>query len=250
MKDVVDVRRELTGTLGSLLRNAGRCDFVNLTVVLGIVVEELVVSDHFGDGEHHRLLLGLIASHGDFGSLEEAFHHHVVALHHGLADGRGQLVFVLHLGHAERTAVGGGLHEARHADALFNLVVADQLFVAFADEQALGHAHAKAAQVVVEHELVEGHGLYEYAAGAVRQVDKLEIALHDAVLAGCSVDGDIGIVEHHQTTILHEREVVTVDGGRGAVVQVDVPVHAFHVDDIHIVTFFVEEGIKSLGGAQ
>ena len=53
----------------------------------------------------------------------------------------------------------------------------------------------EATQVAVEHKLVKGHGLDQHAARGVGDVYQVEVALHGAVLARLSVDGDIGIVE-------------------------------------------------------
>ena len=68
-------------------------------------------------------------------AIQELLDHDFRALQHGLTDGGGQLILVLDLADTERGTVGGGFHEAGHADALLYLVVADQLLVALTDEQ-------------------------------------------------------------------------------------------------------------------
>ena len=73
-------------------------------------------------------------------------------------------------------------------------------------------------------------------------MDEVEVALHQSVLARGAVNGDVSIVEDHSLAILaDEREVVLVDGGHVAVFVFHVPVDALHVDDVNVVTFFVEE---------
>ena len=60
---------------------------------------------------------------------------------------------------------------------------------------------------------------------------KVEIALHQAVLARLAMYGDISVVEHHGLAVLaYEGEVAPVDGCHVAVVKVDVPVGALDVN--------------------
>lgn len=222
----------------------------HLAVVFSVVVEEFVLRHHLRCRKHHALLPRLVASDGDFCSFHVFLHHDVVALHDGFTDGRGELVFVLHLRHTEAAAVGGRLDEARHTDFLLYLVVADEFLVALAYEQAVGHAHSITAQILVEHKLVECHGLDEHATGGVRQVYQFEISLQYSVLARCAVYGDVCVFKEHEFAVLLEREVVAVDGRRCPVVQFHMPVKTFHVYDIHVVAFLVEERVESLRRAQ
>ena len=64
------------------------------------------------------------------------------------------------------------------------------------------------------------------------------------------MDGDVGIVKVVCFSIFLKREVVAVDGRRGAVGQIDAPVEAVEVYDIDIVTLLVKERVESLGGAE
>ena len=250
MEDVVDLAGFLLQGLGQLGRDAGRGDLLHLTVVLGVVVEELVGGDHLGDGEHYRLLARLVAAYGHLGAFEVALYHDLVALHEGVAQGRGELVGILHLGDAEAGTVGGRLHEAGHAhdglDFLFGVFV----FLAATEQDAVGHVDVEGAHEVVEHVFVERHGLHKHTTGGVGNVEQLEIALQDAVLARRAVNGDVGIVEDYGFPVVQEREVVFVDGHDVAVIEVDVPVEFLHVDNVDIVSLFVEKAVEPLGRAQ
>ena len=163
VQNIVDMTGDFSHAFGQFITDAGRCDFLYLTVVFGIIVEELVFGHHLRRREEHGFLLRFVASHRDFGAFQIALHHHHVALHHCLTDGWSQLVFVFHLRHTKAAAIGGRLYKAGHTNALFYLVVAHQLLIAFADEQALSHAHPIAAQILIEHKLVEGHCFHQYA---------------------------------------------------------------------------------------
>ena len=93
--------RNLGHAVGNLLGETGRRNLLHLTVVLGIIVEELITRHDLRSRQHDRFLPGLIATLRDLRAVEEALHHHFRALHHRLADGGSQLVLVLHLGNAE-----------------------------------------------------------------------------------------------------------------------------------------------------
>ena len=60
------------------------------------------------------------------------------------------------------------------------------------------------------------------------------------------MNGNVGIVEGHFMTILLEREVVLVNLGNAAISKVYVPIVLFHVDHIHVITFFIEERVQTL----
>ena len=64
------------------------------------------------------------------------------------------------------------------------------------------------------------------------------------------MDGDIGVVEQFGLAVLDEGEIVAVNLGCRAVMQFDMPVLTFDINDIDIVTLLVEEGVKSLCRAQ
>ena len=64
------------------------------------------------------------------------------------------------------------------------------------------------------------------------------------------MNGDISIVKPHGLSILNKREVVAVNTCRDASGKLDMPVLTLDVDNIHIITFFVEERIQSLCRAQ
>ena len=44
----------------------------------------------------------------------------------------------------------------------------------------------------------------------------------------------------------NERKIVLVDSCRCTVLQVNMPVQALHIDDIYVITVFVEERVQSL----
>ena len=123
MQDVVDGRGELLCPFGLLGRYACRRNFLHLSVVLRVIVEELILRHYFRDREDHTLVLGLIAADGNLGAFEERLNHHFVALHHCHAHGSCQLIGMLHLAHAETAAVAGWLNEARHTYGLHNLLL-------------------------------------------------------------------------------------------------------------------------------
>ena len=64
------------------------------------------------------------------------------------------------------------------------------------------------------------------------------------------MNGDIGIVKQTGLAVLYKREVVTVNLGRSAIRQIDVPILSLDVDNIDIVALLVEKRIESLCGAQ
>ena len=250
MQDVVDAAGLGLQCCRQLRRYAGRRDLLHLAVVLRVVVEELIGRDDFGDGEDHAFLLGLIAAHGHLGAVQVAFNHHLLALHEGISQGRGQLVGILHLRNAEAGTVGSRFHEAGHAQPILNFLLGVLVLLASAKQDAVGHVHAKGAQVVVQCKLLEGQCFDEHGAGGVGQVEQVEVALHDAVLARCAMYGDVGVVEPHGLAFELEGEVVLVDLLCRAVGQVHVPVGAFDVDDEDVVTVVIEEGVQSLSRAQ
>ena len=64
VEDVVDIACEFGYTLSRFLAEACRSDFLNLTVVFCVIVEELVVGDNLRGWQYNRLCLGLVASDG------------------------------------------------------------------------------------------------------------------------------------------------------------------------------------------
>ena len=202
MQYVVDARGLLGNSPGCLLAQACRRYLLYLTIVLGVIVEELVACHHLGSGQHDGLLCRLVYALRNLHAVEESLDHHLIALHECHTKGWCQLVGILHLRHAKAGAVGSRLHKAGHAYALGYLLLVVAL--AAAQQNAVGNPHAKSAQIVVEYILVERHGLDKHAAGAVGQVYEVEISLHHAILAWLAMDGYIGIVEVHRPVAKHE----------------------------------------------
>ena len=64
------------------------------------------------------------------------------------------------------------------------------------------------------------------------------------------MDGVVGVVKPYGFAVEFEREVVFVDFSRISVVEVDVPVESFDVDDKDVVAFLVEKRVESLRRAQ
>src|SRR5574344_317290 len=104
--------------------------------------------------------------------------------------------------------------------------------------------------MLVQHKLIESHGLYQHTARAIWEMYQVEVSLQNTVLTWSTMNGDIGIIEHCGLTVLHKGEVITVDNNRGTVRQFHMPVTSLHIHDIYIVTLFVEERVKSLSRAQ
>ena len=239
MEDIVDTGCGLCHLFSSLWRETGWSDFLYLTVILGIVIEELIAGYHLGSWQYHGLLCSLVDALGNLNTIEEAFNHNLVALHECYTESWSQLVGILHLAYTEATAVSSRLHETRHTDALGNLVLI--ILFATTEQDTVCHVHAETAQVIVEHILVEGHCLYQHTTCRVWQVDKVEVSLHHTILTRLSVDGNISIIEVYMLAILYERKVVLIDFGCLAIIESHVPVGTLYIDQVNIVSLFVEE---------
>ena len=250
MQDVIDATGLSSHSLSCLRRQTGRRDFLNLSVVFRIIVEELIVGHHLCCRQHDGALLGLIDANGDLRSVHESLNHHLLVFHERRTEGRSQTVEILHLRHTKAGTVGSRFHEARHAHRLEQLLFGKLFLLTMTDEDAGCNVHTIAGKVFVQDIFVEGQRLHQYAAGAIGQVEEFEIALHDTILARSTVDGDIGIVEPDGLAVEFEGEIVLVDFRRLATLQIHMPVEAFDIDDIDIVAFFVEEGIDTLCRAQ
>ena len=72
-----------------------------MAVVFSIVIKELVIGNHLGNRKHYGLFLGLIASHGNFGAVEESLYHHLIVLLESVLDGWSEFTLVFHLGDAK-----------------------------------------------------------------------------------------------------------------------------------------------------
>ena len=236
--------------MAQLLADARGSDLIDFALVLGIKVEEFVVCDDFRDGEYHFLAGHFVTTAGKLRPGHESLHHDLVALVHCPVDGRTQLFECLHLGDAEAAAAGIGLHEAGQADVVDDLIVRHQVFTAATYHQTLADADAKTLQVLIQCELVEGHGLYEHAAGGVGETDEVEIALQDAVLAGRSVNGDVGEVGLHGATTNLEGEVFAAHGHTFAVGKFCLPFKAVQHYDEYFEFLLVHEAVDALCTAQ
>ena len=56
----------------------------------------------------------------------------------------------------------------------------------------------------------------------------------------------VGIIEHNHLAVDDAREVAAVHLDGASVLKIDMPVLPFHIDDIDIVTLFVEERVQTL----
>ena len=168
VQDVIDAAR--LGLQGSckLWADAGRSDFLDLTIVLSVVVEELIVSNHLGNREYHTFGLSLVATHGHLGAVEEAFHHYLVVLLEGILDGWCKFVLALYFCYTKARAVVGGFHETWHAKVALDVVLGDVALHVLYQQDAVGNGDAKGAHIVVEHIFVECQSLDKHAAGGVR----------------------------------------------------------------------------------
>ena len=237
----------LGDTLSYIGRETGRSNLLYLTIILGIVVEELVARHHLCGRQDNGLLASLINTLRNFRTLQEALNHNLGTLQHSLADSRSQLVLAFHLADAKTGTVGSRFHEARHTDALLYLIIAYQFLIALTDEQRLCYTDTVAAQILVQHELIERHRLNQYATGRVRQSDEVKVTLQDTILARCTMNGDIGVVKEGGLAVYHEREIVAVNLGRQTVGQFNMPVLSLDINDIDVIALLVEEGVESLG---
>ena len=77
-------------------------------------------------------------------------------------------------------------------------------------------------------------------------MDKVEISLHNTILAWLTMDGDVSIIEVYMFAIKFEREIVFINFHNLAIVEIYMPVCTFDIYDVDIIAFMVEEGIKSL----
>ena len=115
---------------------------------------------------------------------------------------------------------------------------------------AIGHRATERLQVVVQRELVERQRLNQHITSRVRQVDEVKVALQDTVLARGAMDGDVGVVKTHFLSLVHKREVVTVDGGSSALRKIHMPVLESQNGNKHVVTVLIKGFIEALSGAQ
>ena len=115
MQDIVDAARFCSHLGRCFGAESGRSNLLYLSVILGIVVEELVLCNDFRSRKHHFLIACLVNSLRDFDAINELFDHHLIAFHERNAQGWGQTVGILHLGNAETATIGRRFHEARHA---------------------------------------------------------------------------------------------------------------------------------------
>ena len=82
-EDVVDGAGKRLDALGETVADTGGGYLVDLSVVLGIVVEEFVSGDDLGYGEYVTDGLGLVAAAGYLGALHIGFDHDVFAFAEG-----------------------------------------------------------------------------------------------------------------------------------------------------------------------
>ena len=250
MQDIVDVAGNLASPASPILTDTRWSNLLYLTIILGIVVEEFILRYHLSNWQYHCLLVCLVDTNGDFRSCQILFYHHFITLEHSLAQGGSQLILVLYFADAKTRSIGSRLHEARHSDALFNLVLTNQILITTADEQRVSNTNTIAAQILVKHKLVESHSLNQYTTSGIGNVYEVEIALQDTILTWSAMNGDIGIVEELGLAVFHKREVIAVDLCRDTTRQFHVPVLTLDIDDIHIVSLFVEERKETLSRTQ
>ena len=66
----------------------------------------------------------------------------------------------------------------------------------------------KRAQEVVERKFIESQGLHQHVACGIGHTDEVEIALKDAVLTRCAVDGDVGKIKVVATIFGFKRKII------------------------------------------
>ena len=141
----------------------------------------------------------------------------------------------LHLGDAEARSSRIGFHKAGEPETTDDVGIRWPRH-APAYEDAVRDMHfGEGAKEIVESKLVECQGFHEHATRAIGHPDDVKVALQDAVLAGRSVDGDVGKVEGIACAVVGKTEIVAINGanrGSGIVVlRIGLPVGSHH--DVH-----------------
>ena len=77
-------------------------------------------------------------------------------------------------------------------------------------------------------------------------MQKLEVTLHYSVLTRRPVNRNIRVIEHHELAIHQKIKVVFINGSRGSVFKMHVPIESFHVDNIDIIALFIKERVQTL----
>ena len=157
--------------------------FLYLAVIFGVVVEKFVVGNHFGDGENDLFVACAIHAAGYFGACHQGFDHHFGAFGKGFFDGRHNVRHVFDFGNAETAAAIAWFDEAGQPDFFddvnyFDGVVAVQPY-------GFGDIDAETFQILVARIFVECERCCQHVAARERDSHQAEIALQDAVFAGC-----------------------------------------------------------------
>ena len=145
----------------------------------------------------------------------------------GFFDGRLNFFFCFDFCYAKAGTAGIRFDKTRQTDFADYFLVGD--FKPFAENQRFGYSDSETFQILVASELIECYGRNQYITTGVRNPQQVKVTLQDTVLTRSAVNGDISEIEKLLFAILHESEVVTVDGSFSAVGQYDFPTVSFHL---------------------
>ncbi len=199
--------RLLPALAAEVICQPGGGDFFAFVFVLGFVVEEFVLGDDFGDGQHYDLAVFAHGAIGKFAAFEEGLYDYFVVESERFFDSCLQLVGGIHLGHPEAAAVLIGFDEEgqSHGEQLCRVVA-----LAFKDDARCGHRDTVAAQIILTGLFVEGQGADEHIAARVGDAQQFEIALDAPVLCGMAMQHEVGQVKGMARTVYGDGEIVQV----------------------------------------
>ena len=249
MQDIVDATRLFCYALLPSQEPVVPASYLLHTAIVLGISRRIVLGDNLVAGNTTDFT-GLIASNRNLGAFIKLYHHLHRFLSIKATRRPSQLVGILHLRHTKAGAIGCRLDKTGHTEPARYFGIAQKPLLSPTDENAVGHIHTEATKIVVEHILIERHGLNEDATGRIRYMEQFKIALHNAILAGGAVDGDIGIVEDHGSPLISKEKSFLSTGNGIAILEVHLPRLSFHLHYIDIVALFVEEGVEPLGRPQ
>ena len=243
--------------IAQFVGDTGRRDLVHLTFVLGVIVEELIMGDHFGNRESHRFVLGLIDAAGHFGTLHERLADDLIALLESPLNSGIDLLHGLDLGASERGTAYVRFDETGQTECCCDLRRV-RPFLSGAKNHTVGNVESEIREVMVAGVLIERERSGQYSAAGVRHADHVQIALQYTVLARRAVDRDIREIERVLHALARKRKIILVNRAGFAISEILLNSHPFREglgvgypflavqdNDSHLVPLFVHERIQS-----